>query len=436
MIKTLTVLLALAALSAPATAAGASLTVRARAGRQAARAVRVAAASVPRMTLGAEGCPVSVRVQFGAARQAVTLAARQHRTLTFGAVRAGRYRLTLAARVRRGRCRDTVIIAAFTLSRVMSPSPPVSPTPPAVPVPPTPPSPVSSDPLAALPFYVQKGTDASRAQAQLLAEGQTANARLLGRIAGRPQAVWLGDWNGPDPSADAAAVVNAARSQDEMPVFVAYNIPGRDCGSYSSGGATSADAYRRWIDGLASALGGWPSAVIVEPDAIPQIGCFTADQQAQTLALLRYAVQTLAARAHTAVYLDAGHSSWQPASVISQRLTAAGVSQARGFSLNVSNFNRTADELAYGKQVSALTDGAHFVIDTSRNGQGPTPDHAWCNPAGRGLGTPPTTATGDTLADAFLWVKTPGESDGACNGGPPAGHWWLDYALGLAANAA
>ena len=71
MTKTLTVLLALAALSAPATAAGGSLTVRARAGRQAARAVQVAAASVPRMALGAEGCAVSVRVRFGAARQTV-----------------------------------------------------------------------------------------------------------------------------------------------------------------------------------------------------------------------------------------------------------------------------------------------------------------------------------------------------------------------------
>jgi endoglucanase len=318
----------------------------------------------------------------------------------------------------------------------MSSTAPVSPTPPAPPGSPTSSSPVSSDLLAALPLYVQRNTDASRAQARLLAEGKTANAQLLGRITGRPQAVWLGDWNGSDPSADVVAVVNAARSQAQMPVFVAYNIPGRDCGGYSAGGASSVDAYRRWIDGLASALGSWPAAVIVEPDAIPQLGGFTADQQAHTLALLRYAVQTLAGRPHTAVYLDAGHSCWQPASFIAQRLTAAGVSQGRGFSLNVSNFNRTADELAYGKQVSELTDGAHFVIDTSRNGQGPTPDHAWCNPAGRGLGTPPTTATGDTLADAFLWVKTPGQSDGACNGGPPAGQWWLDYALALAANAA
>jgi cellulase/cellobiase CelA1 len=32
---------------------------------------------------------------------------------------------------------------------------------------------------------------------------------------------------------------------------------------------------------------------------------------------------------------------------------------------------------------------------------------------------------------AFLWIKTPGESDGSCGGGPQAGKWWADYALEL-----
>ncbi|MGH7487297.1 MAG: glycoside hydrolase family 6 protein, partial [bacterium] len=62
----------------------------------------------------------------------------------------------------------------------------------------------------------------------------------------------------------------------------------------------------------------------------------------------------------------------------------------------------------------------------------PTSDDEWCNPAGRGLGSRPTTNTADPLVDAYLWIKSPGESDGACNGAPPAGEWWADYALGLA----
>ncbi|MCC3773203.1 glycoside hydrolase family 6 protein, partial [Streptomyces sp. UNOC14_S4] len=59
-------------------------------------------------------------------------------------------------------------------------------------------------------------------------------------------------------------------------------------------------------------------------------------------------------------------------------------------------------------------------------------DEPWCNPPGRALGTPPTTATGSPLIDAYLWIKRPGESDGTCRGAPPAGHWWADYALRLA----
>ncbi|SCE59467.1 endoglucanase [Streptomyces sp. Termitarium-T10T-6] len=53
-----------------------------------------------------------------------------------------------------------------------------------------------------------------------------------------------------------------------------------------------------------------------------------------------------------------------------------------------------------------------------------------------GSGTPPTTDTGDERLDAYLWIKRPGDSDGTCRGGPPAGDWWPEYALGLARRAA
>jgi endoglucanase len=33
-------------------------------------------------------------------------------------------------------------------------------------------------------------------------------------------------------------------------------------------------------------------------------------------------------------------------------------------------------------------------------------------------------------------ARPPGFSDGTCNGGPAAGTWWPDYALGLAERAA
>jgi endoglucanase len=114
-------------------------------------------------------------------------------------------------------------------------------------------------------------------------------------------------------------------------------------------------------------------------------------------------------------------------------LRAADVRKVRGFSLNVSNFNPTPAQEAYGDRLSRLLGGAHYVIDTSRNGAATA--KTWCNPPGQALGTPPTADTGNPRVDAFVWAKPPGASDGSCNGGPPAGQFWLAYALSLARNA-
>jgi endoglucanase len=158
------------------------------------------------------------------------------------------------------------------------------------------------------------------------------------------------------------------------------------------------------------------------------------------LRLLNIAVARLTASKHLAVYIDAGHPKWVPAPEIGARLLQAGVADARGFSLNVSNFVTTEENLAYGSQISGVTGDKHFVIDTSRNGLGAKSrwdgSVDWCNPDGRALGRRPTLETGRDLVDAFLWIKRPGESDGKCNGGPKAGVWWPDYATSLAERAA
>ena len=129
---------------------------------------------------------------------------------------------------------------------------------------------------------------------------------------------------------------------------------------------------------------------------------------------------------------------------LADALRQAGVDQADGFALNVSNFFTTDDNVAFGGRVSdALGGTAHFVIDTSRNGAGPVPGSEiaggprWCNPPGRALGPAPTADTGRPRVDAFLWIKNPGDSDGACRPGEPAaGTWWPDYALDLASRSA
>ncbi len=281
--------------------------------------------------------------------------------------------------------------------------------------------------LAANPFegrrlYVDPSSPAAQ-QAAAWRETRPQDAAEMDEIASAPQAQWFGDWN-PDVAQAVNQHVSHAAAQGRWTLLVAYNLPARDCGGHSGGGTTQ---YQAWIREFARGIGDRPAAVILEPDALAGLDCLSAADQQTRLALLRDAVTVLRGKA---VYLDAGHSAWHSAATMAARLQQAGIAQATGFSLNVSNFRTTADELAYGRAIAAQV-GKHFVIDTGRNGLGPNGDE-WCNPPGRALGPRPTTATGDGLVDAFLWIKQPGFSDGPCNGGPAAGAWWADYALGLA----
>ncbi|MEU6478978.1 glycoside hydrolase family 6 protein [Streptomyces sp. NPDC047017] len=288
------------------------------------------------------------------------------------------------------------------------------------------------------PYWVNPDSGAARQVAAHLRAGRTADARRLRRIAAQPTGEWIGPKN---PEAEARGFTEAADRAGRTALLVLYDIPHRDCGQYSGGGAADGDAYRAWIDGVARGIADRAATVVLEPDAVLHLadGCTPQEFQEERYDLLAGAVARLKALPGTKVYLDAGNAGWGRPDQIDGPLRRAGVDRADGFAVNVSNFYSTADSLAYGKQLSAKVGGKHFVIDTSRNGNGPwtggAADERWCNPPGRALGDTPTTETADPLADAYLWIKRPGESDGTCRGGPKAGAWWDAYALGLAARA-
>jgi endoglucanase len=282
------------------------------------------------------------------------------------------------------------------------------------------------NPLAGDRFF---GPNPGAAQAAAQLEGHDPGAAaLLADMASVPTATWVGAWDR-DVTGVVRQRVAEARAAGAVPVFVAYAVPGLDCGGYSAGGTSSPQAYTSWVQGVAAGIGNAEAVVVVEPDALAQL-CGDANQR---LGLIRSAVQTLEANPGTHTYVDAGHSGWVPAGTMAERLRAAGVDEADGFALNVSNFQTTPANVTYGNAISAALGGAHFVVDTSRNGNGANGGE-WCNPGGRALGERPTAATGESLVDAFLWIKRPGESDGQCNGGPAAGTFWTEYALGLARN--
>lgn len=249
---------------------------------------------------------------------------------------------------------------------------------------------------------------------------------LLAKLADTPTATWLtgGEWD----AATLDRVVTGAAAAGQTAVVVLYNIPNRDCGNYSDGG-TTVEGYLPWVRQIDAQLRGdvW---VVLEPDALSGATC---GDVAQRYRLLHDAGVILRGSGHR-VYLDGGHSNWLSPADLADRLHQVGADAFDGISLNVSNFETTADNVAYAQEVSAAFGAPlHVVVDTSRNGNGPTPDHQWCNPPGRALGEPPR-AVGDGTLDAVLWIKTPGRSDGTCAGGPAAGAFWLPYALELARN--
>jgi len=260
---------------------------------------------------------------------------------------------------------------------------------------------------------------------RLADEGRDADAALIKRLADQPTATWLGDSS--EALGEAASLGVAAKAAGEIPVFVLYAIPGRDCGLYSAGGLP-AEQYLEFASSIGGALAGSGAWVILEPDALPQLG--DCDGQGDRVGLLRGAAKALA-DAGVKVFLDVGHSQWLSVDEAVSRIEKVGTAHLSGFATNTSNYNSTADERAWGDQIRERT-GLDFVVDTSRNGNGS--DGQWCNPRGRATGSEPAM-TGSEGMIATVWTKVPGESDGTCNGGPAGGAWWEDMALELARNA-
>jgi endoglucanase len=276
------------------------------------------------------------------------------------------------------------------------------------------------------------------AVAMLRSRGQGAEATELAALGRIPSGLWAAGQ--PGEMRLVRKVSLAAAKADALPLIVAYNLPDRDvCGKYSAAYGPSSQGYKTWIRQLAAAIGAGHDIVIVEPDGLADVvrGCLTTAQAAQRYLLLRYAMQQLGRLPNARVYLDAGNPGMFPSPMqLAGPLKSAGIRYGRGFSANVSNFQRTSVLVPWSEQLEhAIGGSVGAVIDTSRNGNGPyTGSDApqWCNPPGVAPGPTPRIDPGPAGIDAYLWIKNPGVSDGPCNGGPAAGQFFVQYAVALA----
>ncbi|KAJ7098458.1 glycoside hydrolase family 6 protein [Mycena crocata] len=245
-------------------------------------------------------------------------------------------------------------------------------------------------------------------------------------------------------------------SCNEILGIVIYDLPGRDCAAKASNGELAAGQLAQYksqyIDPIRKIIAANPNtalALVIEPDSLPNLvtnsGLATCQASADGYRQgVIYALQQLNLP-NVVMYLDAGHGGWlgwdanltPGAQELARAYTGAGrPSQLKGFSTNVAGwnawiknpgefdvppdgqFNKAQDESRYVTLFGAALQAAgmpnHAIVDTGRNAvQGLRLAWGdWCNVNGAGFGVRPTTNTGHALADAFVWVKPGGESDG------------------------
>jgi endoglucanase len=198
------------------------------------------------------------------------------------------------------------------------------------------------------------------------------------------------------------------------------------------------------VDALIQAIGDRPVVLLLETDALGSSDCMaTHGSLGAWEQALKYEVDQTASLPHAVVYVEAGYSDGNSVQYTARALNAIDISKIRGFYTNDTHINWTINEIRWGDKISALTGGAHFIVNTAQNGNGPLipanrakdGNEVLCNPPGRGLGPKPTTDTGFPHVDAFLWTSVPGNSSGTCNGGTPAGTFWAARAIQLASDA-
>ncbi|WP_187365864.1 glycoside hydrolase family 6 protein [Trebonia kvetii] len=280
--------------------------------------------------------------------------------------------------------------------------------------------------------------------------------------------------------------------------IVVYDLPGRDCAALASNGEIPATAAglteyeSQYIDPIASILSQFASSpirivAIIEPDSLPNVvtnqsksACATATPYYETG--ITYALNKLHAIPNVYNYLDIAHSAWLgwPSNMSGTpavyntvvKNTTAGYASIDGFISDTANYtptqeplltnptlsvggqpvdsatfyqyNPTFDELTYDTQMyntlvsAGFPSSKKFLIDTSRNGWGPTHPTTitaasdvntyvtdnkidkrpfrgdWCNQNNAGIGARPTDQPlgGSSPILAYVWTKPPGESDG------------------------
>jgi endoglucanase len=282
------------------------------------------------------------------------------------------------------------------------------------------------------------------------------NHALLRPLALTPRAVWLGYW---DPAsqvrAETAATVAASQNgnTNALTEFATFLLNPWE--RWAAHGSWNVSADEAWYRNMAAGIGSARAMVILQADLpFAHTTSSTAPERIDS-----YAARVLSAGQHTTVYIDGGTEGWYDAEQDASLLIANGIRYARGFALNDTDYNPTADDDEFGARVVAAlaklgVKGKHFIVDTDENGQpyGPSElrpgtrinDATICHGRFQTIcqrtGIPPTTNVASSrwdlgaaasqaakrYCDGYVWSGRPWDID--------AGPFVRQYALWLAAN--
>jgi hypothetical protein len=254
-----------------------------------------------------------------------------------------------------------------------------------------------------------------------------AERSLLSQLLAQPRTQWFGAWVRTGAIRQAvrrhiAAVTHGdGRVGVQLGVFRLVPFERAACRRLPTR-AEQRD-YKRWIAQFARGVGRTRTMIVLQPD-LPFVRCLPGHSTID-MRLVAFAARRLSALPHTTVYLDAGAADWLSAGQAARMLRGSGVRYARGFALNLTHFDSTARQVAYGRRIvralaHAGVRGKHVVVNTAQNGR---PFIAWrhrlafrrgtvcASRAARHcvtLGRPFTTRTAvPGVVDAYVWAGRP-----------------------------
>jgi endoglucanase len=211
-----------------------------------------------------------------------------------------------------------------------------------------------------------------------------AQRAYLGREALQPSALWLTGTNSFKRTKvpDFLRTVNPTRDPSKLVTVAVFGLWPRGEGArHRPMTAAEQTHYQRWIRRVSAGIGRSRVLLALEPDLAITTNPSSVDgvrDPGVRQGLTRFAARYFHDHnPRAAVYLDAGASDWLSPAQAAALLERSGVEFARGFSLDVTHYTRTPDNIDHGSQiVAALAQrgirGKHFVIDTADSGRGYT----------------------------------------------------------------